>query len=566
MCRQKSTRSTWESQYSPFDAGQTPVSSTLSEPHQIEGSSSSQPLLKKLKATIQEKASSMFVSLVQNRRMILNDRELTCLLDSQPTGLSQISEVASTGNAKGCCKFWTEQCQEASKKLWLPQETDCVVSPLSCSSGFFKKQGLDSLSSNQRIAPQKMSSLTTSCQSFRYSAAGEMEKEGTVTVARKTKLKLTREQKKKLRTFADHARFTYNAAVEEINKTGKGNKMKLRNQLVTYKDNPYFEGKEWLVETPKVIRQQAVFEATKNFKSALTNLTRQHIKHFKLGFKTRKKQTWALGIERAAKKIDTGDKKKRLLSILPETLGQCGYYGDLPFEGQVTADSSIQKDNRGRYFLVVPIVRKKRNDTDIATKPTLALDPGVRKFLTGFASDNSALILGQGFGKRLLRMLQAVDLVDSEMSKANCVQKKKLRKKKMLMLGRIKELRDEFQWKTINYLTSEFSCIILPHLQTQPLSQQQSRTKIANREMLALGHYQFFERLKHKCRERNVAFVSITEHYTSKTCTKCGELTNVGSSERYVCQMCGFCADRDINAARNIFLKSINESCLHMSP
>jgi len=512
----------------------------------------------------------MFVSLVQNRKTILKDNELSCLLNSPTTASSPTSVPASTGSAKDYCPFWNNQCQEASEKLWLPRETDCVVSPLSSSNGFFRKQGLDSLCSNPKIAPQKMNLETTCCPSFKYSAVEETEKEdtGTVTVVRKIKLKLTKDQKKKLSTCADHARFTYNATVERINSEKKANKMNLRNQLVTYKDNPYFQGKEWLLETPKVIRQQAVFEATKNFKSAMTNLSRKNISHFKLGFKSRKKQrqSWSLGIERAAKKVNTGDAKKRVLSILPETLGLCGYYGDLPFEDQVTADSSLQKDNRGRYFLAVPITREKKKKIDVETKPVVALDPGVRKFLTGFSSADSAFMLGEGFGKRLLMMLQAVDKVDSEMTKANSVQKKKLRKKKMSMLGRIKDLRDEFQWKVINYLTNEFSCVILPHLETQPLSQLQSRAKIANREMMVLSHYQFLERLKHKCKERNVAFLSVQEHYTSKTCGHCGELNNVGSSERYVCQKCDFCADRDVQAARNIFIKTIiTESCLHFN-
>jgi transposase len=389
---------------------------------------------------------------------------------------------------------------------------------------------------------------------------------------RKIKLKMTRAQKEKLKTFADHARFTYNAAIDRINEDKRANKMNLRNQLVTYKNNPYFEGKEWLLETPKVIRQQAVFEATKNFKSAMTNLCRNNIEHFRLGFKTRKKKTWSLGIERAVKKVDTtsnGDTRKRLLSILPETLGQCGYFGKLPFDDKVTADSSIQKDGRGRYFLAVPIVRTKKNRAGAdcpppAPKPICALDPGVRKFLTGFSSDNSAFILGEGFGKRLLAMLRAVDAIDSDMSKANSLLKKKLRKKKMAMLGRIKDIRDEFQWKVINYLTTEFSCIMLPHLETQPLSQQRSRAKSANREMMVLGHYQFLQRLKHKCAERQVVFMPVSEHYTSKTCGQCGILNDVGSSETYRCRACHFCSDRDVQASRNIFIKTIvTESCLH---
>ena len=502
-----------------------------------------------------KKASSIFESLLPNRRTILNDKKLLWLLDSRDTASSQTSDPASIGNAKGSSPFWSKQCQEVSERLWLARETDCVVSPLSSSNGFFRKQGLDSLSSNHAISPQKKNSATTCFPLCKYSAAEKTEGEGTVIVVRKIKLKLSKEQKSKVNMFADHARYTYNQTIERINRDGKANKMKLRNDLVTSKNNPYFEDKEWLLQTPKVIRQQAVFEAAKNYKSALTNITRKHIRHFKLGFKSKKKKTWSLGIERAAKQRSAPD-GKRHIAILPESVGACGYYGKLPFEGQVPADSTLQKDEQGRYFLAVPIKKEKKKNAGLDARPVIALDPGVRKFLTGFCSDDTAVILGEGFGKRLVTLLKTIDAVDAQIAKANSQTKRRLRKKKMRLFGKFKDLRDEFHWKTINYLTDQYSCIIVPHLETQRISQLQSRAKTANREMFAVSHYKFLQKLTHKCREKNVALLLVDEAFTTKTCTCCGKLTDIGASTTYRCSTCHFIADRDIQAARNILLKS----------
>jgi hypothetical protein len=59
---------------------------------------------------------------------------------------------------------------------------------------------------------------------------------------------------------------------------------------VTAKGNVFFENKQWLTETPKSIRQQAVFEAVKNFKSAFSNLRNKNIDKFKVRFKTLRRQ------------------------------------------------------------------------------------------------------------------------------------------------------------------------------------------------------------------------------------------------------------------------------------
>lgn len=59
--------------------------------------------------------------------------------------------------------------------------------------------------------------------------------------------------------------------------------------------------------------------------------------------------------------------------------------------------------------------------------------------------------------------------------------------------------------------------------------------------------------------EKETRLVVCTEEYTSKTCTRCGSLNDVGSSEVYQCSNCDLIIDRDVNGARNIFIKCVNE-------
>ena len=47
----------------------------------------------------------------------------------------------------------------------------------------------------------------------------------------------------------------------------------------------------------------------------------------------------------------------------------------------------------------------------------------------------------------------------------------------------------------------------------------------------------------------------VDEAYTTKTCSNCNEINDIGSSKKYDCKKCDFTCDRDINASINIFKK-----------
>ena len=75
--------------------------------------------------------------------------------------------------------------------------------------------------------------------------------------------------------------------------------------------------------------------------------------------------------------------------------------------------------------------------------------------------------------------------------------------------------------------------------------------------MLGWRFYEFKTRLLQKATERNVSVISCTEEYTSKTCTNCHNIKyNLGANKTYKCTNCNITYDRDIGAARNIFLKN----------
>ena len=124
---------------------------------------------------------------------------------------------------------------------------------------------------------------------------------------------------------------------------------------------------------------------------------------------------------------------------------------------------------------------------------------------------------------------------------------------------KIKDLINEVHHKTAYFLCSLFDVIIIPHFETsQMVTKLRSKTA---RAMLTWAHYRFKEFLKHKAKQMYSVVVETSEAYTSKTCSWCGKIHNIGSKKTMSCT-CGSVIDRDVNGARGIFLRALTDTSL----
>ena len=104
--------------------------------------------------------------------------------------------------------------------------------------------------------------------------------------------------------------------------------------------------------------------------------------------------------------------------------------------------------------------------------------------------------------------------------------------------------------KTFRYVTFQTS-----HMVKRKNRRIKSKTV---RQMICWRHYGFKQRIKQVAnRFTNVKVYERTEHYTSKVCTECRNVKhNLGGAKIYKCQCCNLKVDRDVNGARNIFIKN----------
>ena len=194
----------------------------------------------------------------------------------------------------------------------------------------------------------------------------------------------------------------------------------------------------------------------------------------------------------------------------------------------------------------------------------VSLDPGVSPFVAWYAPNaEEAGIIGKRNQARLVRFLLHVDQLQS---KASLERRRKNRQRiliaKAKVQAKIKNLVKEIHNKTIRFLLERYDLVVLPWFGSKNMSRKLSRVlpKKATRAMLTWSHGLFRNKLlaKAEITKGKKVIVLPSEAYTSKTCSSCGwEHPSLGGLKRFSCRGCGLKADRDIQGAKNIFLKAI---------
>ncbi len=236
-------------------------------------------------------------------------------------------------------------------------------------------------------------------------------------------------------------------------------------------------------------------------------------------------------------------------------LGKLVYSQKLPDH---VCDSRLISNNGNYYLCVAHKVAKTPAENQ---GRVVALDPGVRTFIT-FFSETSVGKIGNSDFSRIQRLCQHLDNLKSKISKANGGQKRRMRKAARRMTIKIQNLISELHHKTARFLVDNFDVILLPTFETAQMSKRGSR-KIRSktvRNMLTFAHYRFKEFLKHKAQETGKTVVDVCEAYTSKTVSWTGELVNIGGGKKIKSKVDGRTMDRDINGARGIFLRALGDT------
>jgi putative transposase len=139
-------------------------------------------------------------------------------------------------------------------------------------------------------------------------------------------------------------------------------------------------------------------------------------------------------------------------------------------------------------------------------------------------------------------------------------QRRPWRKQASKLRHRVQNLKRDMHWKIARDIVQENKDILISRFQLFDMAKRISR-KINSetvRKMLNWGYFESRQSLRHKANEFGAVVHEVAEHYSSKSCGKCGRVNwKLGGSKTLTCPYCFFTIERDFNGARNILLMNI---------
>jgi putative transposase len=507
------------------------------------------------------------------KNLTLSNRLIFSSLTTPDVKSSKTSGRDSTTDAKVFLPYWNGFCQMMSDWLSLPTKIAFVGLGSILSHGSALVKSVKYWFSTKRTSAQNERWLRTSLQSSTSSVVGSTDSESTKSKFLKTanyRVYPSKDLENLWKRWVSASRKVFNLSIEYLNehqafpkpakvKGGElGGAMGFKRFLKSSGLIP-----EWCKELGiSKLLDNASQEAYSAWSATAKNppfIGKGKAKqpHPKAGLKIAKfrsvrDQKLTLQFDPTAYKNGRWMVSQTKSMPVPEFVGQ---------DFCVLTDGSTELTyNKGRWFAHFPI--------EVPTEEThnqraIALDPGVRTFMTGF-DGNDFLEFGSGDFARIAKLCVHLDKIKSRHDKAKGWKFKRLRyrlKQAMEKIRtKIKNLRTECHKQVASYLAKNYDVIFLPTFETSQMVVRKSRkmhSKTA-RAMMTWAFYQFSQTLQHLCNRYGSKLVRVTEEYTSKTCTRCGHIHHkLGSNKKFKCPSCGHEIPRDFNGALGIFLKAM---------
>lgn len=456
-----------------------------------------------------------------------------------------MSVVDLTLKDKEFVPFWNELSVAKSSELWLPIETAYAALGVTLSNNYLRLPEVNSWFSITQALPQKKNLLTTCLPLSQYLQQEVTALESTKPklnpkekiLTRKIEIKPTREQKNKLAEIFGICRYFYNWAVEILNRPGQLASLKGVWAIIKSEGIP-----TWASNCPYDAYYQAVKDAVIAMQT-LKKLSKKDKKPRKLKFRSRK-----------------GNQNTYI-----NRLGKTGIYKS--FLGHIKLTESIKESSIGksgriclqnnRYFLST-VFTQEQYSTENQSR-IIALDPGIRNFVTFYDHEGNNGFIGKHAVNRIQRLCSFLDRLISKRDKATNKKKKsgyQIAEKRIR--HRISNLISDLHWKTANWLVRNYDYILLPKFETQQMSKRSTRklNSKTTRAMLTLSHYSFRCILEHLCWKHNKTLALANESFTSKTNPVTGLIIGNLGGKKKINISSGF-VDRDINGARNILLRAL---------
>ena len=471
-----------------------------------------------------------------------------------------MSPQDSTTAERDLQPYWNDYIEAISSHLWLPTEIGSPGSAPNSSSKCSSKTVANSWFSTSEISAPQRNSPRIYSPSLLSSLPEPTDSADTGRKSRKIRIYPDRQQKATLKLWFDAARFTYNHTIELLNSDGapKASWLGVKKDILTRLP-------DWTKPVPYEVKSNAVRDAclavsavkkfNKQLKADKDKWFRQEEDFAKAHFRSRRDDSQTIFIHASALSHR---------GVYHTLLGELKKREPIPHPH---GDAKLTLRHH-QYHLSVPFKKMGPHISESNLRPqapdqvrVVALDPGVRNFITWFSEDGCGKLGEQDFG-RIQRLCQHQDNLLSRATQAPSRKRRNMRRAAERMTVRIQNLINELHHKTARYLVDNFDVILLPAFETSDMvarGQRRIRSKTV-RNLLSFAHHRFRNFLKHKASENGRTVLIVNEAYTSKTVSWTGEINHKLGGRRTVRSSDGRRMDRDHNGARGIFLRALGDT------
>jgi putative transposase len=228
---------------------------------------------------------------------------------------------------------------------------------------------------------------------------------------------------------------------------------------------------------------------------------------------------------------------------------------------KINYESKLIRTPTNKYYIAFPLPADELRESK---ENICSIDPGMRTFYTMWnLKDNCMEEIGVGFSGCVKRLQHRSRKLQSLMTQKindrfvlNHQKRHNLEKAYKRSLLKIENKIDDLHKSLAKYLCENYSTILVPKLNFHKLDKLNKKSKSV---AMVASHCGLVNRLITKSAQyKNCNVHVITEEFTSKTCSNCGELHNkLGLSKIFECPNCNIIMDRDHNGAKNILIKTI---------
>ncbi|HEY4388943.1 MAG TPA: RNA-guided endonuclease TnpB family protein [Ktedonobacteraceae bacterium] len=370
----------------------------------------------------------------------------------------------------------------------------------------------------------------------------------------KTELDLNNTQMTACRKHAGAARWAYNWGLRRyLEERAAGRKapnaISLHKELNALKqmDLP------WMYEVSKCAPQESLRDLEKAFKNfwRRCQLKKQGQWRGKLGFPRFKSKKRGIGSFRLTGAIHVNETWIQLPRLGKLRLKEHGY---LPTKDIKILFATISEQG-GRYFVSIQ-VEEEQAEPGLALGCTMGIDLGIKALAT--LSDGRTIENPKALGSNL-KKLRRLSRQHARKQKGSKNRQKATRKLTRLH-AHIANVRKDTLHKVTSMIVAKTkpdherpACIVLEDLSIKGML----KNRKLSRAIADVGFFEFRRQLEYKAKQTGSLVYTVSRwEPSSKTCSWCGWMDeDLRLSDRiFVCEECGYVADRDANAAINLAL------------